>query len=464
MTLLERTPRSDLKPTGLKIAIVGSGISGLSAAWLLSQKHDVTVYEAADRLGGHSFTVSAPTANGHLPVDMGFIVYNAQTYPNLVALFDNLSVPTLETNMGFSVSLDDGRVEYGGDNLVALFSQARNLVSPRFWSMLRDLVRFYRQAPGHAAALEAEDLSLGEYLDRFGYGDAFQHDHILPQAAAIWSASTEDIRDYPLQALIRFFENHGLLKILGRPTWRTVEGGSRAYVEKLTSQLRGPVCIGRPVTRVKRVPNAVLVTDAGGNSEVYDHVIMATHADDGLALVADVESEERRLLGAFSYSWNRTVLHSDQALMPQRRRTWSAWNYMGHTQTGAAQDLCVTYWMNRLQHLPTDQQYFVTLNPIKDPDPASVVHSEVFTHPIFNAAALQAQKQLWSLQGAGGLWWCGAYFGSGFHEDGLQSGLAVAEAIGGSKRPWQVPHESSRISLGPLPWRVNPLDHMTSAR
>ena len=437
----------------MKIAVIGSGISGLSAAWLLGRHHSVTVYEAESRLGGHSFTVNAPSPTGHLPVDMGFIVYNEQTYPNLVAMFETLGVTTRPTNMGFSASLDEGRIEYGGDNLVALFSQARNLVSPRFWSMLRDLVRFYRHAPAHAAALDLESLTLGQYLDRFGYGEAFQNDHILPQAAAIWSASAEDIRNYPLVALVRFFENHGLLKILGRPMWRTVVGGSRAYVEKLTAQLGGPVCTGRPVTRVKRVAKGVMVTDAGGNAELYDHVIMATHADEGLALLDDVEPEERRLLGAFAYSRNRTVLHSDPALMPRRRRTWSAWNYLARTQAGGAQQLCVTYWMNRLQHLPRDRQYFVTLNPITEPDPATVVHSEVFTHPIFNAAALRAQPQLWSLQGAGGLWWCGAYFGSGFHEDGLQAGLAVAEALGGSKRPWQVPQESSRIALGPLSWR-----------
>ena len=243
----------------LKIAIVGAGISGMSAAWLLSQRHNVTVYESEPRLGGHSHTVDAPTAAGAIPVDMGFIVYNELNYPNLVALFEHLGVPTKPSNMGFSVSLDNGRIEYGGDSLPALFAQWRNLVSPRFWSMLADLVRFYRQAPQHACALDAGMTTLGDYLTAQGYGRAFQDDHLLPQAAAIWSASVKDIRAYPAAAFIRFCENHGLLKILNRPLWRTVDGGSRAYVSRLTASYADRVRLGVGVVGVSRTAAGALV-------------------------------------------------------------------------------------------------------------------------------------------------------------------------------------------------------------
>ena len=430
----------------MKIAVVGAGISGLSAAWLLSKTHDVTLYEAADRLGGHSQTIDAPTPSGSVPVDMGFIVYNAVNYPNLVALFDHLGVPTQLSNMGFAVSLDGGRVEYGGDNLATLFGQARNLVSPRFWRMLRDLVRFYRQAPLDAPGLEISMATLGEYLDAGGYGPAFQDDHLLPQAAAIWSASVKNIRDYPAAAFIRFFENHGLLKIADRTDWRTVTGGSRTYVAKLAQALHGKVRLGAPAASVTRDATGVLVQDDTGAQDHYDHVVMATHADTGLGLITEPTRDERRILSAFGYSRNRTVLHSDPLLMPRRRGVWSAWNYVGADRDGG---LCVTYWMNRLQDLPPSRDLFVTLNPTVEPELSSQIHTEIFHHPVFDTAALRAQRELWSLQGVGGLWWCGAYFGSGFHEDGLQAGLAVAEALGGVRRPWTVAHESGRIIIEP---------------
>ncbi len=444
MTISQNRPRQ-------KIAIIGAGISGLSAAWLLSKAHDVTLYEALPRLGGHSHTVETPRHGGSVPVDTGFIVYNAESYPNLVALFDHLGVATKASNMGFAVSLDDGRMEYGGDNLVTLFSQARNLVRPRFWSMLADLVRFYRSAPGDAAALEADQTSLGDYLDARGYGPAFQNDHLLPQAAAIWSASARDIRDYPAAAFIRFCENHGLLKIAGRPQWRTVEGGSQAYVARLTASFVGRIRPGVPALGVARSGDGARVRDAAGAVEAFDQVVIAAHADQGLSLLEAPTPADRSLLGAFGYSRNLAVLHSDAGLMPRRRRLWSAWNYLGRAGPEGDRQLCVTYWMNRLQGLPAEWPLFVTLNPFRDPDPAKVISTELYEHPRFDAAAPRAQARLWSLQGQGGVWWCGAYFGSGFHEDGLQAGLAVAEAIGGVRRPWTVPAESGRIRLGPEP-------------
>ena len=435
----------DLEDAPLDIAVVGAGISGMSAAWLLSQRHKVTLYEARPRLGGHSHTVEAPGPNSPLAVDMGFIVYNEANYPNLVALFDHLGVATKPSNMGFSVSLDDGRIEYGGDSMPALFAQWRNLARPRFWWMLADLVRFYREAPLHACALHTGMVSLGDYLDREGYGAAFQDDHLLPQAAAIWSASVEDIRAYPATAFIRFCENHGLLKILGRPAWRTVEGGSQAYVQKLTEAYADKIRLGAAVTNVTRVAGGVRVRDETGSVRRFDHVVIAAHADEGLAMLDDPSPREAALLSAFRYSVNRAVLHTDPALMPRRRKTWSAWNYIGRA---GDEGLCVTYWMNRLQGLPAASPLFVTLNPVHEPDPARTIRTEVYEHPLFDAAALRAQEELWSLQGAGGVWWCGSYFGAGFHEDGLQSGLAVAEALGGVKRPWTVDEESGRITLG----------------
>jgi hypothetical protein len=432
----------------LKIAVVGQGIAGMSAAWLLSQRHRVTVYEAEPRFGGHSLTVEAPSPAGPIPVDMGFIVYNEANYPNLTALFRHLDVPTAFTDMSFGVSLDNGDLEYASTDLFTLFAQRRNLLRPRFWSMLGDVVRFCRQAPSHACALDARMTSLGDYLGEAGYGRAFQDDHILPQAAAIWSASVDAVRELPAAAFIRFFENHGLLKILDKPLWRTVVGGSRQYVAKLTAAVRGGARLGTAATRIERTAGGVLVRDVTGHVERYDQVVVACHADQGLKLLAAPTPAQRAILGAFSYTQNLAVLHSDASFMPRRRKAWSSWNYLGDAQGHADRRLCVTYWMNLLQDLPRETPLFVTLNPIRAPDPASVIRTEHFDHPLFDAAALKAQKQLWSVQGEDGIWWCGAYAGAGFHEDGLQAGLAVAEALGGVRRPWSVPNESGRIYLG----------------
>jgi predicted NAD/FAD-binding protein len=440
-----------IKPASKKIAVIGQGIAGMSAAWLLSGGHDVTVYDAEDRFGGHSHTVRAPTPEGPMPVDMGFIVYNEAAYPNLTALFRHLGVATAFTDMSFGVSLDDGDLEYASTDFSTLFAQKRNLLRPRFWSMLGDLVRFCRQAPRHACALDASMTSLGDYLGEAGYGRAFQDDHILPQAAAIWSASVGRIRDFPAAAFIRFCENHGLLNLLGKPLWRTVTGRSQAYVEALTADLRPSARLGRAALRVTRTPTGVLVRDAAGETERFDDVVIACHADQGLALLDAPTARERTLIGAFAYTKNLAVLHSDPSLMPQRRKAWSSWNYIGRTGPDGARQLCVTYWMNLLQDLRCETPLFVTLNPCRPPDPATVLRTEVYEHPLFDAPALRAQRELWSLQGEGGIWWAGAYFGAGFHEDGLQAGLAVAEALGGVRRPWTVENESGRIFLGETP-------------
>lgn len=437
--------------SALRIAVVGAGISGLSAAWLLSQRHDVTLFEGEARLGGHSSTVEA----AGVPVDTGFIVYNEATYPNLTALFAALKVTTRATDMSFAVSLDGGRLEYAGTDLRGLFIQRRNLISPRFGSMLADLLRFYRNAPRDLPAMGPQ--SLDAYLDANGYGRAFRQDHLYPMAAAIWSTPAADVGRYPAAAFVRFCANHGLLQITDRPIWRTVAGGSRNYVARLGKEFRGRLFAGRPVSAVRRMAGGVAVIDASGAEQRFDRVLIATHADQALAMLDQPSAAHARLLGAFRYSRNEAVLHADARLMPKRRGAWAAWNYLADRRAAAGP--CVTYWMNRLQHIPEHQPLFVTLNPPEEPDPATVAYRTTYEHPLFDAGAMAAQQRLWTLQGEGGVWFAGAYFGAGFHEDGLQAGLAAAEMMGGVRRPWQVADESGRIvlprrQLAPAIWKI----------
>ena len=430
----------------LEIAVVGSGISGLSAAWLLSTRHKVTLFEQRPRLGGHSNTVDADG----VAVDTGFIVYNEATYPNLTALFDHLGVPTAPSDMSFSVSIDGGRLEYSGSGFGGLLAQPLNIARPRFWRMLRELLRFYRQAPFDVARIG--EISLGEYLDTRGYGSAFREDHLYPMAAAIWSTPAAEVCNYPAAAFIRFCENHGLLRFAGRPVWRTVRGGSREYVGRLTERFQGRILAGHDIQAVVRNPGSVEIVDSRGIRRRFDHVVIATHADQALAMLADADAAEMQLLGSFDYSRNEAVLHSDARFMPRRKRAWTSWNYLADT-CGGTKRLSVTYWMNRLQPLASEHPLFVTLNPAMEPRPETVKHREIYEHPVFDAAAMRAQKELWSLQGERNTWFCGAYFGAGFHEDGLQAGLAVAEALGGVRRPWQVADESGRIAIFDVPRR-----------
>lgn len=432
--------------SGQSIAVVGSGISGLGAAWLLSQRHHVTVFEQDAHAGGHSNTALVPMRGRAVAVDTGFIVYNTASYPNLIALFDRLEVPTAPTSMGFAVSLDGGRYEYSGNGVASLFGQPANLLRPDHWRMIADTLRFFRQARSALSGADDSGETLGAYLARAGYSQAFISRHILPMAAAIWSTPSALVMEFPLAAFVRFFDNHGLLQVANRPQWRTVVGGSREYVRRLLAAMGGRVRLGTPVSSIIRGSNNVSIVHAGGR-ETFDACVIAAHADQALGLLGDADDRERALLGAFRYTPNRAVLHSDPTFMPRRRRLWSAWNYLGADRP-ADTGLSLTYWMNTLQPLGDADDLFVTLNPQRAIASGREIAAFDYAHPLFDARAMQAQRELWRLQGQRRTWFCGSYFGYGFHEDGLQSGLAAAEDIGDVRRPWTVAHESGRIHLG----------------
>ncbi|WP_348648907.1 NAD(P)/FAD-dependent oxidoreductase [Rhizobium sp. P38BS-XIX] len=431
----------------LNVAVIGSGISGLSAAWLLSNRHDVTLFEAADRLGGHSNTVQFESAGRRISVDTGFIVYNEVTYPNLSALFRTLEVPTAPSDMSFAFSLNDGAYEYSGGTGLGLFAQKSNLLRPRFWSMMRDILRFYREAPRDLPSMGR--LSLDDYLRRGGYSQAFRDDHLYPMAAAIWSTPAMQVGAYSAANFVKFCRNHGLLELWNRPIWRTVRGGSREYVTRMTAKFSDSIRLSTPIKTIRRAADHVELIDAHGGGHMFDDVVIATHADQALRMLADASDEERRILGAFRYCRNEAVLHSDTALMPKRRAAWSSWNYVADTRGLGPVHPSITYWMNRLQPLGDAPPTFVTLNPRNEPRGDAVIRREVYEHPVFDLGTDRAQQEIWSLQGVRNTWFCGAHFGSGFHEDGIQAGLAAAEDLSGMRRPWQVEQDSARIVRKP---------------
>ncbi len=446
----------------MKIAVVGAGISGLGAALVLADRHDVTLFEAEPRLGGHSNTVDVPGDDGQpVPVDTGFIVYNTAAYPNLIGLFEHLGVTTAPTEMSFSVSLASGAYEYTGNGLSGLFAQPGNALSGAHWRMAADILRFFRQASHLDTGSLDPSLSLGAFLSRHGYSEAFVTRHIVPMGAAIWSTPAAQMLEFPAAAFIRFCANHGLLQVAGRPEWRTVVGGSRSYVQAIRDRFGGRLALGDPVVEIRRQPDGVRIATARGNGPMaFDACVIACHADDALGLLADPSPEESRLLGCFGYARNEAILHIDAGLMPKRRRAWTSWNYLGES-LAADTPLCVTYWMNRLQPLPMRKNAFVTLNPWRAIEPDRIMARMSYAHPVFDRTAMEAQRDLWSLQGARATWFAGSYFGYGFHEDGLQSGLAVAEDLGGGVRPWRVPADRERDRIQ-SPLARDPGRHMGS--
>ena len=420
----------------MRIAVIGSGISGLASAYLLSQNYDVTLFEKDTRIGGHSHTVDVQTPDGPMPVDTGFIVYNALNYPNLIGLFNDLGVVTKTTDMSFGISIGGGRLEYEG-SLKGLLAQPSNLLKPSYWSMLYDLVRFYRTAVKNVAKGPIGE-SLGDFIIRERYGRPFINDHLLPMAAAIWSCPAETMMAFPARSFIQFMENHQLLNFIERPQWRTVSGGSREYVSKIANHLGGRIRTDITITGLRRSGGGVILSVDGEGDIYFDKVVMAAHADQSLALIDDASDEEKAIIGAFDFQPNHVILHSDPALMPKRKAAWASWSYLKDDGAEKCNTLSVTYWMNRLQSLNTEMPVLVTLNPNTSPR-ADLVQGEYFyDHPVFDAKAIAAQQILPSIQGQNHLYFCGAWTRYGFHEDGLMSAVAVAKSLGVAI-PWDSP-------------------------
>jgi predicted NAD/FAD-binding protein len=415
----------------MRIAVVGSGIAGLGSAWLLQrQGHAVTVFEADRRAGGHTHTVDVTLEGRTHPVDTGFLVFNDRTYPRLVALFDDLGVRSVASDMSFSVRHDADGLEWAGTSAAALFAQPRNALRPRFWHMLADILRFNRET---TAALQEgclPDVPLGAFLAQRRFGDALRDWYLLPMAAAIWSSPRREILDFPLPTFVRFCHNHGLLALRDRPQWRTVIGGGRTYVDRIVAQI-ADVRLRCPVLRVTRQPHGVTIDSAARNGERFDAVVLACHSDQSLALLRDASAAERSLLGAVRYQRNRVVLHTDAALLPRHRRAWSAWNYLAAgDDADGERPVAVSYLLNRLQPLPFAAPVVVTLNPPAEPDPRRVLREFTYEHPLLDGRAVAAQRSFAALQGTNRTWFAGAWLGHGFHEDGLASAHAVAEGIG----------------------------------
>jgi predicted NAD/FAD-binding protein len=416
----------------LRIAVIGAGISGMGAAYALSDQHDVTLYEAADRFGGHANTVYAKVNDKEIAVDTGFIVYNYRNYPNLTGLFEHLGVPTKWSDMSFGLSVRGGALEYACDNLDQIFAQRRNLLNPRMLKGLLDILRFNRTAPEQMDSGSLDGLTLGEWIKREKFGTWFRDCFVLPFGGAIWSTPTDDILEFPARNFVMFFRNHDLMTGMEpMQRWRTVDGGSREYVTRLIAALGDRAVKNAGVVGVSRRGALPVVHFADGDEKVFDQVILATHGPTANGLLRDADAEERSILSVFRTSENRAVLHSDPALMPKRRKVWSSWNFLsGGAEADAGRPAPVTYWMNRLQTIDRDYPLFVSLNPGTEPDPALVHQEFSYAHPLYDDATFKAQKEMDAIQGRGGVWYAGAWLGYGFHEDGLRSGLRVAASLG----------------------------------
>jgi predicted NAD/FAD-binding protein len=414
-------------PPRQRIAIIGSGISGLTAAHLLHRDHDITVFEANDYIGGHTNTLDVDLDGESHAVDTGFIVYNEKNYPNFVRLLDRLGVATQPSSMSFSVRCDRTGVEYNGTSLNGLFAQRRNLFRPRFHGMIRDILRFNEDATSFLADGDAS-MTVGEYLDDRSYGHAFVEHYLLPMGASIWSCPPGTFRQFPMQFVAEFFRNHAMLQIGGRPTWRVIKGGSARYVDVLTRPFRHSIRTSTPVKTVRRLPDTAIVELADGGIERFEQVIFATHSDQALRMLADPTPTETELLGAFPYQRNDVVLHTDASVLPRTRRAWASWNY--HVGRGRQDNATITYNMNMLQTLSASRTFCVTLNEHEGIDRERVISRLEYEHPLYTTARKAAQKRHGELINANRTSFCGAYWGYGFHEDGVNSALAVCRAFG----------------------------------
>jgi hypothetical protein len=411
----------------MRIAVVGSGIAGLASAWLLARDHEVVVYEAADRLGGHTHTHDIELEGSRLAVDTGFIVCNPDHYPLFFRMLAELGIATRPTTMSFALRNDRSGLEYNASSLDTLFVQRRRLLSPRHWRMVRDILRFYREAPA-LLAHDGPGPELGEWLDRGGYSEGFRDDHLVPMASALWSSSGAQVLRFPLHMLVGFMANHQMLQVEGRPQWRVVEGGSSAYVRELLRRWRARVRLGDAVRSVVRDGTGTTVTSLCGQ-ERYDHAVLACHSDQALALLGnDASTPEREILSAIGYQSNDTVLHTDASLLPRDRRAWAAWNALVPREAG---DACtVSYCMNILQSLDAPVPLVVTLNRTAAIDPARILRRMRYHHPVHTLASVAARRRRAEIDGVNRTWFCGAWWGYGFHEDGMRSGVEVAAALG----------------------------------
>lgn len=410
----------------MRIAVIGSGIGGLGSAWFLSRQHEVVLFEKSPTLGGHTDTHDIELGGRRHAVDTGFIVSNAEHYPLLTRLFAELGVATQATTMSFSVHDAASGLEYNTGSLSGLFCQPRNLLSPRFWRMLGDLRRFYREAPGLLSSAEPGP-TLGEYLRQNRYSDVFRDDHLVPMASALWSSPSRRILDFPAIELVRFMANHHMLQISGRPQWRVVTGGSQRYIDAMRKNWSVEERLGSPVSRVNRLPGRVEISSAMG-VESFDHVVMACHSDDALKLLADATPAEQSILGDLGYQDNDTVLHTDTRVLPENRKAWAAWN--AHIPVDREAPCSVSYWMNALQSIESSEPLIVSLNRTPQIDPSKILRHLNYRHPVQTQASASARGRKAEIQGQRGTWFAGAYWGFGFHEDGLRSAHEIATALG----------------------------------
>ncbi len=417
----------------MKIAIIGTGISGLSTAFLLQPYHEITVYEKNDYLGGHSCTIEIETEGDKIPVDIGFIVFNKKNYPNLSSMFSYLNIPIAKSSMSFGVSIDDGWLEYGTERLLDIFSQPRNLIRPQFIRMILDIYRFNAFAKKYVQ--KNSECTIGECIAELNLGEWFTQYYLLPMSGAIWSTPSSRMLEFPADTLIEFFDNHGLLSISEQPQWYTVEGGSREYVQRLSEPFSHRVQLGRTLKSISRSTGFLTLTEDNGTQDQFDQIVLACHSDQALQLIEKPTPEEENILGNIKYQRNRVVLHEDISFMSKRKGSWSSWMYLGNRQHKDDGPISLSYWMNNLQPLKTSRPFIVTLNPAREPATELIRHDCVFEHPEFNQLAVRSQKKIDEIQGKNGLWFCGAWAGYGFHEDGITSAMSVAQALG-AEIPW----------------------------